>query len=156
MVQLQDSILKCFHYNAFSNMLFDTISETHRAWILSCFSPKAISLQLYESFQPFDYLPQFFPHQFICDLNYLIPQLLISFDVCAHIPLILWVSTSYVALIATNALKPMMWFVTFLSPLHEMLIFTWDEKNYMHFFQLDSTPFINGSILCSPKMAFAP
>jgi len=117
---------------------------------------RMFNLQLDQSFQPFNYLPQFFPHQFVCDLDYLIPQLLISFDVCAHIPLILWVSTSYVAFITTNALKPMMWFATFLSPLHGMLIFTWDKKNCMHFLQPNSTPFINKSMLCSPKMAFAP
>ncbi len=115
-----------------------------------------LGLQLDQSFQHFDCLPQFFPHQFIHNLDYLILQLLLSFDVCAHIPLILWVSTSDVALIGTNALKPMMWFATFLSPLCEMLIFTWDEKNYMHFLQPDSTPFINESMLCSPKMAFTP
>jgi hypothetical protein len=70
---------------------------------------------------------------------------------CAHILSILWVSTSYVALIATNTLEPMMQFVTPLLSLHEMLAFTWDKNNYMHFFQSCSTPFVNESTWCSPK-----
>jgi hypothetical protein len=46
-----------------------------------------------------------------------------------HIPSTQWVSTSYVVFMATNTLKPMMQFVTPLSPLHEMLVSTWDKNN---------------------------
>jgi hypothetical protein len=85
---------------------------------------QVFGLQLDESFQPFNYLPHFFPCWFIRNSDYFIPQLLVSFDVCTHIPLILWVSTSYVAFITMNKLKSMMQFATLLSPLGEMLIFT--------------------------------
>jgi hypothetical protein len=57
---------------------------------------------------------------------------------------------------AMNALEPMMQFATPLLQLHEMLVSTWDENNYMHFLQPHSTPFINESTLCLPKMTFAP
>jgi hypothetical protein len=60
-------------------------------------------------------------------LDYPILQLQAYFNVCAHIPSTLWVSTSYVVLMATNILEPMMKFVTPLPPLCEMLISTWDE-----------------------------
>jgi hypothetical protein len=56
---------------------------------------------------------------------------------------------------ATNPLEPMMQFATPLLPFHEMLVSTWDKNNYMHFFQPHSTPLINESTLCLPKMAFA-
>jgi hypothetical protein len=49
-------------------------------------------------------------------------QLQASFDVCAHIPSTLWVSTFYVVLMTTNALEPMMQFMTPLLPLHKMLV----------------------------------
>jgi len=52
--------------------------------------------------------------------------------------------------------KTMMQFTTLLSPLHEMLVSTWKKNNYMCFFQPHSTPFINESTLCLPKMTFAP
>jgi hypothetical protein len=99
---------------------------------------------------------QFFSQCFEGNFNYPISQLQISIDVCAHISSTLWVSTSCIVLIVTNILEPMMQFVTPLLSLHEMSTFTWDEKNYMHFFQLCSTPFVEESTLCSPKMAFAP
>jgi hypothetical protein len=35
-----------------------------------------------------------------------------------------------------------------------MLVFTWDENNYMHFFQPHSTPLVDESTLCLPKMTF--
>jgi hypothetical protein len=44
MVQLQDSILEHLHHHTFSNMLSDEISEAHRAWILSCSSPRVGAL----------------------------------------------------------------------------------------------------------------
>ncbi len=75
--------------------------------------------------------------------------------VCTHLidPI---VSTSYVVLIVINVLELMMQFVRLLLPLHEMLTFTWDENNYMHFFQSFSTPFVAKSTLCSQKMTFIP
>jgi hypothetical protein len=74
---------------------------------------------------------------------------------CAHIALTLWVSTFYVVLMATNALEPMLQFATPLPPLREMLVSTWDENNYMCFFQLHSTPFVNELTLCLLKTTFA-
>ncbi len=50
---------------------------------------------------------------------------------CAHIPWTLWVSTSYLVFMATNALQ----FMTPLPPICEMLVSTWDKNNYMHFLQ---------------------
>ncbi len=93
-----------------------------------------------------------FSHHFIHNLDYPILQLQTSFNVCAHIPLTIWVSTSYIVLMTMNPLEPMMQFATCLSPLHKMLTSTWDENNYMHFLQPHSHPFINKSTL---KMAFA-
>jgi hypothetical protein len=57
---------------------------------------------------------------------------------------------------AMNALEPMIQFVTPLPPLHEMMASTWDGNNNMCFFQQDSTPFVDESTLCLPKMAFTP
>jgi hypothetical protein len=62
---------------------------------------------------------KFFPRHFVCDSNYPIPQLHASFNVCARIPLTLWVSTFYVVLMSMNALEPMMQFMTPLLPLGE-------------------------------------
>ncbi len=42
----------------------------------------ALGLQLDQSSQPFDNIPQFFPQHFIHDLDYPIPQLQTSLDVC--------------------------------------------------------------------------
>ncbi len=117
---------------------------------------QAFGLQLDQSSQPFDYLPQFFTQHFIRDLDYPIPQLQASFDVCAHIPLTLWVSTFHIMLMAMNTLKPMMQFTIPLLPLCEMLVSIKDKNNYMHFVQPHSTPFIDELTLCLPKMAFAP
>jgi len=62
--------------------------------------------------------PNFFAQHFVRDLNYPIFQLQASFDVCVcvHIPLTLWVSTSSIVLMVTNALEPMMQFATPLPP----------------------------------------
>jgi hypothetical protein len=57
---------------------------------------------------------------------------------------------------ATNALEPMMQFVTPLLPLHKMLVSMWDKNNFMHFLQPHSSPFVDESTLCLPKMAFTP
>ncbi len=70
-------------------------------------------------------------------------------NVCAHIPLTLWVSTSYVAPMVISTQGPMMQFVTLLSPLCEMSISMWDENNYMCFFQPHSIFPIDESALCS-------
>jgi hypothetical protein len=89
-------------------------------------------------------------------LDYPIPQLQTSFDVCAHIPSTLWVSTSYIVFMAMNALEPMMQFTTPWPPLHKMLVSTWDENNNMRFFQAYSTPLINELTLCLQKITFTP
>jgi hypothetical protein len=52
---------------------------------------------------------------------------------------------------AMNALEPMMQFATPLLQLCEMLVSTWDENNYMHFFQPHSTPFIDELTFCFAK-----
>jgi len=52
---------------------------------------------------------------------------------CAHIQSTLWVSTSYIVLMATNTLEPMMQFTTSLPPLCEMLASAWDENNLTTF-----------------------
>ncbi len=44
---------------------------------------------------------------------------------------------------AMNAHEPMMQFTTPLLLLREMLIFKWDENNYMHFLQPRLIPFVN-------------
>jgi len=48
-------------------------------------------------------------------------------DVCVHISLTLWVSTSYIVFMTMNALEPMTQFVTSLLSLCKMLVSTWDE-----------------------------
>jgi hypothetical protein len=82
---------------------------------------RAFGLQLDQSFQPFNYLFHFSSQHFVWNLDYHIPQLQASLNVCAHIPSTLCVSTFYIVFMATNALEPMMQFMTRLSPLHEML-----------------------------------
>jgi hypothetical protein len=58
----------------------------------------------------------FFAQHFVRDLDYPILQLQASLDVCVHIPLTLWVSTSSIVLMVMNALEPMMQFATPLPP----------------------------------------
>ncbi len=62
----------------------------------------------------------------------------------------------YPPLMATNTQKPIMQFATPLLSLHRILVSMWVENNYTCFLQTHSTPTINESTLCSPKMAFAP
>ncbi len=109
---------------------------------------QVLGLQFDRSSQPFDYLPQFFPQHFVHDLDYPILQLHGSFDVYPHIPSTLWISTSYVVFMATNALEPMMQFATPLLPLHEMLASTWDENNYNCFLQPHSSLLVDELELC--------
>jgi hypothetical protein len=155
MVQLQDSILECMSHHALSNMLSNGTSEAHCAQILSCSSLGVGTwLTAWPIFPTFRLFSQFFTQHFVCDLDYLILQLQASLDVYAHIPLTLWVSTSYVVFMAITALEPMMQFATPLSPLGKMLISTWDKNNYMCFLQPHSIPFIDKSTLCLPKMTF--
>ncbi len=117
---------------------------------------RMFSLQFNQYSQAFNQLPQSFPQHFEYNLDCPIPQLQVSFDACAHIPSTLWVSISYIMPLATNAQKPMMQFTTPLLPLCGMLVSMWGENNYMCFLQTCSTPFVDKSTLCSPKMAFAP
>jgi len=104
---------------------------------------KCLTLKLNQSCQFSDFFFQFFSQHFVHNLDYPIPQLQVSLDVCAHIPLTLWIFIFYVVLITMNTLEPMMQFATLLSPLHEVLISTWDENNYMHLFQVHSILFID-------------
>jgi hypothetical protein len=158
MVQFQDSISECLHHHTLFSMSFDKTSEAHHARSLSCCGPRvSISYNLTElpnlliiSF------PQFFAQHFVHNLDYFISQLHASFDVCAHIPSTLWVSTFYIVLMATNTLEPMMQFVTPLPPLHDMLVSTWEKNNYMRLFQPHSSPPIDELTLCLPKMTFTP
>jgi hypothetical protein len=46
---------------------------------------------------------------------------------CAYIP------STFLCCMAMTVQEPMMKFITLLLPLHEMLTFTCDENNYMHF-----------------------
>jgi hypothetical protein len=66
---------------------------------------------------------QFFSQHFKHNLDDHIIQLQASSNVCAHTPLISWVSTFYVAPMVMNAWEAMMQFVTFLFPLHKMQAF---------------------------------
>jgi hypothetical protein len=88
-------------------------------------------------------------------LDYPILQLQTSPNVCAHIPLTLWVSIFYIMFMTMNTLEPMMQFMTPLLPLLEMLTFTWDENNYMHFLQSHLTPFVDKLTLWLSKMTFS-
>jgi len=123
MVHLQDSISKRLHHHTFYNMLSNKIFEAHCVQILSCSSlGMNVWFIIWPIFPTFQFFSQCFKH----DLNYHILQLQASFDVCAHIPLTLWVSTSYVVPMAMSTWGPLL-------PLHEMLVFMWDENNYMCF-----------------------
>jgi hypothetical protein len=82
------------------------------------------------------------------------PLMQASFDMCAHIPLTLWVSIFYVMLMVMNTLEPMMQFTTPLSPLHKMLVSMWNKNNYMCFLQPHSTLRVDKSTLCLLKMTF--
>jgi hypothetical protein len=74
----------------------------------------------------------------------------------AHIPLTLWISTSYIAPMATSAHGPMMQFAMLLLPLCKMMVSTLNNNNYMNFLHPCSNLPIDKLILCSPKITFAP
>jgi hypothetical protein len=115
---------------------------------------QALGLQFDQSSKPFDY-PNFLHN--ISYVTWTTPSFYCKHpSMCAHISLTLWVSTSYIMFMATNALEPMMHFMTPLSPLREMLVSTWDKNNYMHFFQPYLVSFVDESTLCLPKMTFTP
>jgi hypothetical protein len=97
------------HHHTFFNMFFDGILETHCVWILSCSSLGAsawfiswpIFLIFWLSSPIFSIVFQTWfelPHLSIASLP----------NVCAHILSILWVSTFYVAPMATSAWRPIM------------------------------------------------
>jgi len=111
MVQFQDSISKCLHHHTLFNMFFNMIPDAHYAQILFYHVLTlrwVIGLWFDQYFQPFIYLPHFSSQRFKHNLNYHIFQLHVSFNVCAHTPSTLWLSTSYIAPMATNAQEPMM------------------------------------------------
>jgi hypothetical protein len=74
MVQLQDSISERLHHHTFSSMLFGE----HLKPIVPKFyhilaQGQALGLWFDQSFQSFDYLPQFFTQHFVRNLDYPIP-----------------------------------------------------------------------------------
>jgi len=100
----QDSILKYIYRHTLSSMLFDGIYKAHHAQILSCFNLGAdVWFTIWLIFQSFQLISYFLPQRFEYDLDYPIPQLQVSLNMCAHIPLTLWVFISYVVLITMNA-----------------------------------------------------
>ncbi len=157
MVQFQHSILEHLHHHTLFSMFFDKISEAQCAQILSCSGLGASAWFItWLVFLAFWLLYPICSTTLCIRLGLPHPSI-VRIPWCVwHIPLTLWLFTSYVTFMATNALEPMMQFVTPLSQLHEMLTSTWDENNYMHSLQPWSTPFIDESTLCSPKMTFAP
>ncbi len=110
-------------------MFYDGIPKANHVWILSCSSPRASAWLITQLVLSTFWLSS--PKNFIMfqtQLGILHLQLHASFDVCAHIPLTLWVSTSYVTPMATSARKPMIQFTTFFPSLCEMFVSTWDEN----------------------------
>jgi hypothetical protein len=156
-VHFQDYILKCLHLHTLSRMFFNGTFEAHRVQILSCSGPKAsiwfIVRPVFPTFRLFSpifcsalHMQLGLPHPSIvsilrCVCTHPIDPIGIHFLRCAH---------GNKCIGTHDAIHD-----TF-APLHEMLVSTWDENNYMHFLQPHSIPFINESTLCLPKMAFAP
>jgi hypothetical protein len=134
MVRFQIFILKHLHHHTLFCMLFDKIFEAHYACILSCSGLKVlIWFIIWLVFLAFWLSSPIFAQHFVHDLDYSILLLQVSFDVCAYILLTLWVSTSYIVLMAINPWEPMMQFETPLLPLCEMLASMWDKNNYICF-----------------------
>jgi hypothetical protein len=109
MVQLPNSISKCLHHHTLSKMLSNETFEAHCARILSCFDlGVSVWLIVRPIFPSFQLSSPIFYTTFCMWFG--LPHLSIVgiLNVCAHIPLILWVSTFYVVLMARNALEPMM------------------------------------------------
>ncbi len=157
MVQLQNSISKHLHHYILSSMLFDETFKAHHAQILSCFGPGASTWLTTRLIFPTFWLssPIFFttlhtrlglPHPSIAGILQC---------VCTHpidpmgIHLLHYVHNKKRTKTHDAIRAP-------LPPLREMLVSTWDQNNYMCFLQPHSTPLINESTLCLPKMAFAP
>jgi hypothetical protein len=107
MVQLQDFISKCLHHHTLSNMLSNKTFETHFAWILTCYSPRVntwFTTRLI--FLTFWIFSPIFCKALHTRLGPPLFKLQASFDVCAHIPSTLWVSTSYVMLMQWTHWNP--------------------------------------------------
>jgi hypothetical protein len=83
----KSNVLVAFRH-LFQGHLFQGQSKQGRKQItLSCFGPRVgVWLTTQSVFQPFDYIFKLFAQHFIHDLDYPIPQLQASFDMCAHIP----------------------------------------------------------------------
>jgi len=140
-------------------MHFDGIFETHHARILSCFGPRVGTwLIIQPIFLTFQLSSLIFLTTFYMWLGLPHPSIARVPQCCAHIPHNTshqpYGDTFYIALMAVNALKPMMKFTTPLPTLHKMLASTWDENNYMCLFQPHSTHLVDKLTLCSPNMAF--
>jgi len=149
MVQLQNSISECLHHHTLSNIFSNGISKAQCAQILSCSGPGANTyLIIWPIFPSFWLTSLVFSTMFQIRLGLHHPSITnIPWCVCIH-PLTLWVSNSYIVLMATNTHEPMI-------SLCGMLASMWGENNYMRFLQTRSIHPINESTLCSPKMTFA-
>jgi hypothetical protein len=157
MVQLQDSISKCLHHHTLSNMFFNKIFEAHCAQMLSCFGPRVSAwLITWLVFPTFQLSSPFFSTMLWMWLGLPHPSIVgIPQCVCTHL-INLMVIHLYITSMATCKRKFLMQFMTPLLPSREMLTFTWNKNNYMHFLEPHSTFLVNKLTLCSPKMAFAP
>jgi len=118
----QNSISKCLHHHTFFSMFFNGIFEAHHARVISCFGPKAsLWLTIWSIFPSFQLVSSIFSTTFWIRLGLPHPSIVsIPWCVCAHMPLTLWVSISYIVFMTMNAQEPMIQFVTSLLP------FAWD------------------------------
>jgi hypothetical protein len=157
MVWLWDSILEHLHHHTFSSMLFDKISEARYAQILSCSSLRVGAWIIVRPIFP----------------NFQLTSLIFSITLWIHLRLphlsianILWcVCTHPIDLMGIhllhcvhgnehmethdgihNTFGAIVWYVGF----HV------GREQLNAFLQTCSTPPIDKSTLCSPKMAFAP
>jgi hypothetical protein len=103
MVWLQNSILKHLHHHTLSNMFFNKIFETHHVHIFSCYGLGAnIWFTTWLVFLTFQLSSLIFCTMFHMWFELPHPSIVGIFHVCAHIPLTLWVSTSYMLFMANK------------------------------------------------------
>jgi hypothetical protein len=144
MVQLQESILKHLHHHIFSSMFYDGTFEAHCARILSCYGLGASTWLTPQLVFPFFQLSSLI-FSTTCCMRLILPHPSIANILqCVYThPINPMGTTFYVVFMATNALEPMMQFVTRLSPLHEMLTSIWDKTitctSFNHIQLLSST-----------------
>jgi hypothetical protein len=127
-VHLQDSISEHLHHHTLFNMLSNKIFEAHCVQIWSCSSLGAsVWFIIWPIFLTFQSSSPIYLHNALdmiyttTSCNYMPPSMCMhTFHWPYGYPLI------YIALMAMNAWGPLL-------PLHEMLVFTWDENNYVCF-----------------------